>query len=263
MLQSNVQFSLMLLALPLAHVIAQDEDATTKFTEACGCKRRLAARLHLYTAQFETAVQKKARNELAAAKYALAAHTGNLALREPLITIIVAAAVMNSRCQAELAAEFKPTLEALEAGAQTIGIYLGINALTKVGCSFKTAPEASDYLPIVQLTRKDVGTTSKLEGAEQTDCVPEKAPSMVTEDTEAPLATMKLHSKVTAKCQATGSNTCFNAQMGSSGNTRINLAYETTKPEISTNCDASTHSANHVLSTNEIDLKKRQFQRHQ
>ncbi|RHW73506.1 variant surface glycoprotein [Trypanosoma brucei equiperdum] len=257
MLQSNVQFSLMLLALPLAHVIAQDEDTTTQCTEACGCKRRLAARIRLYTEQFKAAMEQQKRNELAAAKYTLAAVAGYMALRRSLIPVITAASTINSQCRSELAAATQPTLAAILAAGETLGIYDGVNLISKVGGCFKAAPDGSNNLPANQLTETSIGQPAASECRTTNGWEQAKQPSMASEDKEAGPEMLKLHSKLTAKCTATGVNTCHNNQLGSGGSLEIKLTYEATKQTANTaSWTTNSHDREHVIATAEIDLLK-------
>nr|APD73205.1 variant surface glycoprotein 1125.429 [Trypanosoma brucei] len=254
---AKAQVLLMPVGLPLAHVIAQDEDTTTQCTEACGCKRRLAARLHLYKTQFETAIQHSKNHALATAKYALAAVAGDMALRRSLIPVITAASTINSQCRSEVAAATQPTLAAMLAAGETLGIYDGVNLISKIGGCFNAAPDGSNNQPANQLTETSIGQPAASECRTTNGWGQAKQPSMASEDREAEPATIKLHSKLTAKCTATGSNSCHGNQLGSGSSLEIKLSYETEKPTISTSgWDAGSHSQDHVVAAAEIDLLK-------
>nr|AGH60140.1 variant surface glycoprotein 1202 [Trypanosoma brucei] len=247
------QVWLMLLALPLAHVIAQNDEPVATCSEPCACGKRVKDRVGLYAEQFKEAVLKQKHNELAAAKYTLAATAGEAELRKALIPVMTASAEISTACTAAISAAAGPAFAAQMLGGQVTGIYAGINALTKITGAFKAAAAGNTNLAAAAPATATLGQTADL-GCTQNVDRRYQAPTMKTENKEPAPAALTLHSEVTAKCTATAGNSCHNTQLGGCGSIEIKLRYVTTEPRKSTTWTTSSHTTDHVVDTKPLDL---------
>nr|APD73267.1 variant surface glycoprotein 1125.513 [Trypanosoma brucei] len=249
----QLQGLIILMALATLKATAEVPDPATACSEACGCKRRLTDRLNLYATDFKETVAQHKTNDLAAAKYTLAALAGHPGLRKALIPVVAAAKELTEACKSAIAAAVPAEVDAQYFGGQITGIYVGLNAISKIQGSFKTATHGSGHVS------NDAPTTADLGGAKKLDCDDDKhpdykPPTLATEAKEADPAKLQMHSKLTAKCVSTLGAGCNSAAIGANGYVEVKLSYSTTPPSKSGTWTTASHTTDHVVGTAALDL---------